>query len=97
MYGFCSIAVGVQYTYEVAIPNTGGYTGNGTFDWYVMDQGQLDLLTGIHIPAANTEFVASGWYDVATAGQETIDITWTGQNIAVTCKYKQWGTDEAFS
>jgi hypothetical protein len=77
-----SPAVGVQYTYEVAIPNTGGYTGNGTFDWYVMDQGQLDLLTGIHIPAANTEFVASGWYDVATAGQETIDITWTSVALA---------------
>jgi hypothetical protein len=76
-------AVGVLYTYEVNVPVDGGYNeNNGTFDWYVMTQGQLDLLTGAHIPAVNTEFVASGWYDAPTVGQETIDITWTSAALA---------------
>jgi hypothetical protein len=80
-------AVGVLYTYEVSIENTGGYTGNGTFDWYVMDQGQLNLLTGGHIPAVNTEFVASGWYDTPTPSANTIDITWTSEALATAEPY----------
>ena len=75
-------AVGVLYTYEVSIPATGGYNGDGTFDWYVMDQGQLDLITGTHIPEINTEFVASGYYDDPTLGANTIDITWTSEALA---------------
>jgi hypothetical protein len=78
-----SPAVGVLYTYQVSIPNTGGYTGTGTFDWYVMTQGQLDLLTGGHIgPAVNPEFTASGYYDVPTGSANTIDITWTSVALA---------------
>lgn len=75
-------AVGATYTYEVAIPITGGYTGNGTFDWYVMTQGQLNLITGTHIAKANLEFTASGHYDTPTGSAETIDITWTSAALA---------------
>ena len=78
-----SPAVGILYTYEVDIPADGGYTGAGTFDWYVMTQGQLNLLTGTHIgPATNAEFVASGHYDTPTASANTIDITWTSAALA---------------
>lgn len=77
-----SPAVGVQYTYEVEIPNAGGYNGTGTFDWYVMTQGQLNLLTGTHIAASNAQFTASGHYDTPTASANTIDITWTSAALA---------------
>jgi hypothetical protein len=80
-------AVGVTYTYQVSIPNTGGYTGTGTFDWYVMTQGQLDLLNGTHYVNPNAEFVASGWYDTPTGGQNTIDITWTSAALATAQPY----------
>ena len=78
-----SPAAGELYTYEVEIPSTGGYTGNGTYDWYVMDQGQLDLINGTHIsPASNAEFIAEGHYDTPTAGTNTIGITWTSAALA---------------
>jgi hypothetical protein len=82
-----SPAPGINYTYEVTIPNDGGYTGAGTFDWYVMEQGQLNLLTGAHIPAANTEFIASGHYDIPTASANTINITWTAEALATAQPY----------
>lgn len=75
-------AVGIPYVYEVNIP-AGLYSEtNGQFDWYVMDQGQLNLMTGTHIPAVNTEFVASGHYDITTVGANTITITWTAAALA---------------
>ncbi|MGD9929769.1 MAG: hypothetical protein AB7U05_07090 [Mangrovibacterium sp.] len=76
-------AAGELYTYEVEIPNTGGYTGTGTYDWYVMTQGQLDLLNGTHIsPASNAEFIAEGHYDTPTADANTIGITWSSAALA---------------
>lgn len=78
-----SPAPGILYTYEVEIPNIENYTGGGTFDWYVMTQGQLDVLNGTHIgPATNAEFIAEGHYDVPTAGANTIDITWSSAALA---------------
>ncbi len=76
-----SPAAGILYTYEVSIPGP-TYTGNGTFDWYVMTQGDLDLLTGGHIANNSGEFVASGHYDTPTASQNTIDITWSSEALA---------------
>ncbi len=80
-------AIGVDYIYEVTIPNDGGYTGAGTFDWYVMTQGQLNLLTGTHIANNSGEFVASGHYDTPSAGQNTINITWTAAALATAQPY----------
>jgi hypothetical protein len=75
-------AVGVLYTYEVEVPAVNGYTGTGTFDWYVMDQGDLDLLNGTHIANGSGEFIASGHYDAPTGSADTIEITWSSLALA---------------
>lgn len=76
-----SPAPGIQYTYEVSIPGP-TYTGSGNFDWYVMTQGEFDLLNGSHIANSSGDFVASGHYDTPTASANTIDITWTSDALA---------------
>jgi hypothetical protein len=63
---------------------------NGTFDWYVMTQGQVDLINGTHIAngtVVTDQFIASGHYDVATAGANTIGITWNGAALATGLPY----------
>lgn len=71
-------SVGQQYAYTVTVPNTLGFTGIGTYDWWVTQDP--NLLTGTVKPN-NVDFVASGVYNVATAGQTSVNITWNGSAI----------------
>lgn len=76
-------AVGVDYNYEVSIPNDGGYTGNGNFTWYVTQN--VNLLDPL-APIANNsgEFVASGAgaYNSPIPGADIITISWTSVALA---------------
>ena len=49
-------SAGTDYTYLVTVPNTGGYLGGGTYNWYVTQDP--NILANI-IPAANTFFTVN--------------------------------------
>ncbi|MEI6060884.1 MAG: hypothetical protein WCR72_09255 [Bacteroidota bacterium] len=83
-------AAGVPYTYVVDVSALGaGYTGIGTFDWYVTQNVDiLDAGAGGIIPAVNTMFTVGGAdspYHVIAPGAGTtkqITLTWTPAAVA---------------
>ncbi|HLO91175.1 MAG TPA: hypothetical protein VK172_08430 [Lentimicrobium sp.] len=85
---------GQQYAYTVAVPVTPGYTGGGTFDWWVTQD--VNLLTGAVEPNGG-DFIASGVYNTPTAGQTTVNITWNSSalgngNYYVVIRYRETNT-----
>lgn len=87
-------SVGQQYAYTVSITPYNGYTGVGTFDWWVTQD--LNLLTGAVEPN-NVDFVATGFYNTPTAGQTTVNITWNGSalgtgNYYIVIRYREPNT-----
>jgi hypothetical protein len=76
-------AVGVDYTYEVTVPNTGGYTGTGNYTWYVTQNVNL-LDPSAPIPNVSGEFIASGAgaYNMPIPGADVIIIQWTSVALA---------------
>ncbi|MBL7905597.1 MAG: hypothetical protein JNL22_11300 [Bacteroidales bacterium] len=75
-------ASGVPYVYTVTVPTTLGYTGNGTYDWYVTQEVDLLDASGI-IPESNVFFTVdettigySDYHDVANTTSQ-IALTWT--------------------
>lgn len=82
---------GQTYAYTVVVPATPGYTGAGTYDWWVTQDA--NLLSGAVVPN-NTDFVATGTYNAPTAGQTTVNITWNGAalgngNYYVVIRYRE--------
>ncbi len=76
-------AVGNDYTYEVTVPNDGGYTGAGNYTWYVTQNPNL-LDPGAPIANSSGEFIASGAgaYNTPIANADVINITWTSAALA---------------
>jgi hypothetical protein len=73
-------AAGNPYTYTVTVNDPPFNHTTGLYTWYVTKN--VDLLNaGSIIPNNGGEIIASGWYNVATAGSANIQITWTAQAI----------------
>lgn len=77
-------ATGVPYTYVIDITTGTGYTGIGTYDWYVtQDPNILNAAVGGIIPLVNTMFTVGGAdspYHVVAPGAGTthqITLTWS--------------------
>lgn len=86
-------AAGQEYTYTVLIPSTNpGYTGDGTYDWYVTQD--VNLLDNTKFKTVGTEFsvaaTGSSTYHTVAPGAGTlpdIKITWTAAAIATAKPY----------
>ena len=75
-------AAGVPYTYDVTIAGT-GYTGAGTYDWYVTQNVNILDVPSI-IPETNVFFTVdeatpgySDYHDAAGVTSNQINISWT--------------------
>lgn len=78
--GPLSPSAGTPYTYKVLIGNPPYNGTTGDFTWYVTTNVDLLSATGV-LPSPGTEIIASGVYNAAATGQDTIGITWTAQAI----------------
>jgi len=89
-------SVGQQYAYTVTVPATPGFTGIGTYQWWVTQD--VNLLTGAVEPnGTDFNYVVAGTYNVATAGIPNVNITWNSTalgtgNYYLVVKYAETNT-----
>ena len=84
--------VGKPYDYKVAVANTAGYLGTGTYAWKVVTTVLPNLLTATDV--GNTIYTVTGVSNAAT-----INITWlplsAGKNYYLVQTYSEATTDAA--
>ena len=85
-----SPSAGMPYTYDVTIPTGLGYTGGGTYNWYVTQN--TDLIAGPILQVADGFFTVNtgpglSTYNSTTGTTNQLGLTWTGTAVSSTTPF----------